>query len=212
MDRIRLIREKSDLSFSLKNSLWHFFAAFGDDFWATEGCQHPAVSCEFFEVKRRLTDKRIDPHHFCVSLFSGPLWPDFLFQLRSWLNRKDLQQYIPPGRDRRESVCLPPKGCVSHRSSGNSLFGEDPGPLCPDFLLSVRDEWIAEKHGKLCRKSLFFRFRDFRTWPYGVSKSSPKMFSIFETQTQKRQKFRSSFSHLIVKWFRKIGFEKYLCK
>ena len=57
-----------------------FFAAFGDDFWAIEGCQHPAVSCEFFEVKRRLTDKRIDPHHFCTLSF--PVLYDRIFYFK----------------------------------------------------------------------------------------------------------------------------------
>ena len=85
-----------------------FFAAFGDDFWATEGCQHPAVSCEFFEVKRRLTDKRIDPHHFCVSLISGPLWPDFLFQYLLRLNDNESQRTLPFGRDLREAVVYSP--------------------------------------------------------------------------------------------------------
>ena len=51
-----------------------------------------------------------------------------------------MQRHIPSGRERRETAILPPKGCVSHRFSGNSLFGEDRGPLCPAFLLNVRDE------------------------------------------------------------------------
>ena len=81
-----------------------------------------------------------------------------------------------------------------------------------NFLLSVRDKWIAETHGKNGRKSLFSRSPDSSTWPFWVSKSSPKMFSILETQPQKRQKVRSPFSRFTVKWLPKIGFGKYLCK
>ena len=138
--------------------------------------------------------------HFFCSLFSSPYDWIFCFKpVRGWI-AMIYSVMSRPGRDRRETAILLLKGCVSHRFSRNSLFGEDLSPLCTEFLLSVRDERIAETHGKICRKSLFSRSPDLSTWPFWVSKSSPKMFSILETQPQKRQKVRSPFSHFTVKW------------
>ena len=64
-----------------------------------------------------------------------------------------------------------------------------------------------ETHRKFQRKSLFFRPPDFPTLRFFVSKSSPEMFSILETQPQKKHFVRSGNSGLPQNGYRKMASE-----
>ena len=63
------------------------------------------------------------------------------------------------GRDDPENVIFSFLECVSHKKRPDSLSAEDPGPLWMRFLLSFRDQEVAETHGKIHQNSLFFYWR-----------------------------------------------------